>query len=101
MMVIGARIILAPIRKHGGKTMNTVVNIIKFTDRFLRKYRFRIGIYLLCGAALFGTGVIEPFIIGKFIDSLSGGIDIHMTIKFAVLILVISILYENNKKMYY
>ena len=92
MMVIGARIILAPIRKHGGKTMNTVVNIIKFTDRFLRKYRFRIGIYLLCGAALFGTGVIEPFIIGKFIDSLSGGIDIHMTIKFAVLILVISIL---------
>ena len=71
--------------------MKIIKEIIRFTFKFIKQYRFKIMWYLAAGTVLYLITSIIPLIVGAFIDAFAGSIDIANVLKLCLIFLVLSI----------
>lgn len=71
--------------------MRVICEIIRFTYKFIKAYRFKIWWYLFAGTILYLITSIIPMIVGAFIDGFSGNAKIDNVMMLCVVFLGLSI----------
>lgn len=72
--------------------MKIINEIIRFTYKFIKEYRFKIMWYLIAGTVLYLITSIIPLIVGAFIDVFDGDIEIKNVVMLCLIFLGLSIL---------
>lgn len=72
--------------------MKIIKEIIRFTYKFIKEYKFKIMWYLTAGTVLYLITSIIPLIVGAFIDAFAGNVNIKNVITLCLIFLVLSIL---------
>ena len=72
--------------------MKVIAEIISFTYKFIREYRFKILIYLIAGTVLYLISSIIPLVVGAFIDAFGGNIEIKNVVMLCLAFLCLSLL---------
>lgn len=60
--------------------MKVINEILRFTYKFIKKYRFKIRLYLIAGTVLYLITSIIPLVVGDFIDAFNGSVKIDNVI---------------------
>lgn len=72
--------------------MKIIREIIRFTYKFIREYRFKIMWYLAAGTVLYLITSVIPLIVGAFIDAFAGNVEITNVLTLCLVFLGLSIL---------
>lgn len=71
--------------------MRVICEIIRFTYKFIKDYRFKIWWYLFAGTVLYLITSIIPLVVGAFIDAFSGNAKMDNVMMLCVVFLGLSI----------